>query len=114
MAMKVVSAKARFEENFTVGPVNECWLWHGTAWTTGSGYGAFWMNDHVHSAHRAAWEIYMGRIPRGKYVAHECKNRLCVNPQHLFLCDKETSLAYASIKAKEKRDGNRKTRGTRA
>jgi hypothetical protein len=38
---------------------------------------------HVVLAHRAAWEYVHERVPVGMTLDHTCKNRRCVNPEHL-------------------------------
>jgi hypothetical protein len=34
-------------------------------------------------AHRVAWELMRGPIPRGMTIDHLCRMPLCVNPSHL-------------------------------
>jgi hypothetical protein len=36
-------------------------------------------------AHRAAWVSIHGQVPVGMTIDHTCKNRRCVNPDHLRL-----------------------------
>lgn len=58
-----------------------CWIW--TRASNGSGYGSFGWIDGSTTAHRAAYELFVGPIPNGFQVDHLCRNRLCVNPAHL-------------------------------
>ncbi len=60
-----------------------CWPWIG-AIGTGHGYGNFGVSAScTKEAHRFAYELLVGPIPKGLDLDHLCRVRCCVNPAHL-------------------------------
>lgn len=72
-----------------------CWLWTRS---TRTGYGMIWLEGTLYSAHRVAYETWVGPVPEGHDLDHECHNkavargecgatdcqhRRCFNPDHL-------------------------------
>lgn len=71
-----------------VNIASDCWLWTGSK--RNKGYGAFVWADETGRvvqgrAHRFAYELLVGIIPKGMMVLHKCDNPACVNTAHLFL-----------------------------
>lgn len=58
-----------------------CWLW--TKKVGWQGYGVARVNGRTVSAHRGAYELFVGPVPVGLVLDHLCRNRLCVRPDHL-------------------------------
>ena len=48
-----------------------------------NGYGQMWNGKRPEQAHRIAYRIYFGQIPENCEIDHKCKNRACINPEHL-------------------------------
>jgi len=72
--------RERFEAKFIPEPMSGCWIW--TAWLS-DGYGLIKNDGRTIIAHRLAYELYKGPIPDGLELDHLCRNRCCVNPDHL-------------------------------
>lgn len=72
--------KVRFESN-------GCWTWIGSRWGhpryKEHAYGQIRVGEKRKSAHVFAYELVHGDIPYGCEIDHICRNKLCVNPQHL-------------------------------
>ena len=73
--------RKRFYDKVSVDPETGCHNWTGARHR--NGYGAFGLDGKVHRPHRIAYELFKGRIPEGLEIDHLCRNRGCVNPDHL-------------------------------
>ena len=71
------------EERFLrhVDKTETCWQWTGCC--DKSGYGRFGFRGKIALAHRAAYVLFKGEIPHHLEIDHLCRNRGCVNPDHL-------------------------------
>ena len=65
----------------SVSVEGDCWIW--TKATTWNGYGLSALNGKKTTAHRVMYGLHNGPIPDGLELDHLCRNRLCVNPEHL-------------------------------
>lgn len=76
-------AVERWKTSYTVDPETGCWLWTGPVYKD-QGHG--FIQDGArkrYMAHRFVWERIVGPIEKGLVLDHLCKNKRCVNPEHL-------------------------------
>lgn len=72
--------EARFWRKVNKDDPSGCWLWTGAKYR---GYGYFRVERKGIRAHRYSYELVKGNIPSGLILDHLCRNKACVNPQHL-------------------------------
>lgn len=73
-----------------------CWVWQKS--TLAGGYGQIWVGSRTDGtrrrqvAHRASYEAFVGPVPDGLFLDHLCRNRACVNPDHLEPVSTQTNI----------------------
>ena len=78
--------------------VGDCWQWN--AFIDAYGYGRFSVGGRMRLAHRAAYEGLVGPIPAGLDIDHLCRNRACVNPDHLEPVTRSENLSRSPLMAR--------------
>ena len=68
---------------------NGCWEWLAAK---RNGYGILTINDKTKMAHNISYEMLKGPIPRGLELDHLCRNRACINPDHLEPVTRKTNI----------------------
>ncbi len=66
-----------------------CWEWQGAQ--NGKGYGVFGNGGQQVYVHRFAYEYFKGEIPQTLEIDHLCRNRRCVNPDHLEVVTRQVN-----------------------
>jgi len=77
----------RFNNRYLIDNTTGCWNWIGGT-KTSDGYGKFWCLNESYGAHRVSlWLKGLITLRTNndwlEVVDHLCKNKSCVNPEHL-------------------------------
>lgn len=102
-----------------VQKTDACWLWTGARIKSNSrlspyGYGTICLGTRPNGkglAHRVAWTLVVGPIPKGLLVLHKCDNPPCVNPDHLFLGTQKDNVEDCAKKGRRNQARHGRHRG---
>lgn len=68
-----------------------CWNWTGQI--SNSGYGRIMLKTEqgniTFSAHRASFALFKAPLNKDTVLMHICKNRLCINPEHMKIMNED-------------------------
>jgi len=75
-------------ENISIedhGYESHCFVWQGSNSGTGrgGGYPRMCLSGQTVAVHRVMFINVNGYVPGKKQIDHKCRNRMCVNPDHL-------------------------------
>jgi hypothetical protein len=101
----VRALEQRLKSRLVLDPDTGCHLWNGTR---KGGYGQI-----ASCAHRLAWELANGPIPKGMQVLHRCDEPRCCNPDHLFLGTQAENMADMSRKGRARNGHSPKSEAPR-
>lgn len=87
-------------EKFIFYSPDGCWYWLGALQS--KGYGQF----RNRGAHRVSYMLYKNVDPGNLNVCHSCDNRMCVNPNHLWLGTHLDNVMDKVMKGRQSRGPN--------
>jgi len=93
--------ETRLWKSYEPEPNSACWLWNLSL--NRDGYGLVNTLRKTRQAHRVAYELAIGPIPRGMCVLHHCDVPPCINPSHLFLGTPAANMADRDRKNRQAR-----------
>ena len=71
----------RFFNKVDISTEGMCWIWRGSLTTRG--YGQFYFDNKLVTAHRWIYEQLIAPVPVELVVDHLCFDKRCVRPSHL-------------------------------
>ena len=83
---------AEIENKIMPEPNSGCWIWLGAMHDKKEGYGGSMWAGKRYRAHRLTYLLLRGPIKLTQDIDHLCRNRICVNPDHLEPCSRKTNI----------------------
>ena len=78
-----------FQERY-VKSESGCWNWDSKI--DSNGYGRYKFAGVSAAAHRVSYTVSVGHISGGMVIDHLCRNRRCVNPEHLEMVTQQENI----------------------
>lgn len=85
-------------------PNTGCLIWM-RAWSS-KDYGSIYVRGRVEKAHRIAYVVAHGYIPRSRQVLHKCDTPPCINERHLFLGTNDDNVRDRCTKGRSSHQGS--------
>lgn len=73
----------RIGKRYEIDTATGCWNW--LIGLNPNGYASVRCNNRTRVIYKWLWEILNGPTPTGLELDHKCRNRRCINPEHLRL-----------------------------
>ncbi len=114
--------KERLKSLVNINADTQCWIWQSSLKGKDKllQYGHLIVGSRINktrksiSAHRYAYQVFVGEIPTDKWVLHRCDNPKCINPDHLFLGTRQDNIDDRESKHRNKINRDNKGRFTNA
>lgn len=107
-----VRSETDWLKNYKINESTGCWEWMGAHLQNGYGFAKLMCykkgKKRNFTAHRLFYEHYKGKIPKGLLVCHHCDNRICCNPEHLFLGTHKDNMQDMMIKGRHPFNGKKR------
>lgn len=80
---EIEKASCSYEKFISKITIADSGCWNMSGFKDRDGYAQFHINRNTRKAHRISYEFHKGEIRKGLVIDHLCRNRACVNPEHL-------------------------------
>lgn len=92
------SALDRFNEKYKIEE-SGCWEWHASK--IKDGYGRVRFEGRLQLAHRVSYKLFIGYVEDELNICHNCDNKCCVSPFHLFKGTQGDNMLDARLKGRK-------------